>query len=68
MFYLVKFQSLLEDEDIQYGILLDDNRVLCLDCLGTFEEEDYDIIEKYEELPLNISEFIKELKNENEYE
>lgn len=67
MFYLVKFQSLLEDDDIQYGILLDDNRVLCLDCLGTFEEDDYDIIERYEEIPLNISEMIKKelKKNDN---
>lgn len=59
MFYLVKFQSLLEDDDIQYGILLDDNRILCLDCLGTFEEDEYDIIEKHEQLPLNISDIIR---------
>ncbi len=43
----VLFKNLLNDnEDIQIGILVEDNQVLCLCCYGTFEEEDYEIIEK----------------------
>ena len=43
----VLFKNLLDDnEDIQMGILVEDNHVLCLCCYGTFEEEDYEIIEK----------------------
>lgn len=43
----VKFKNLLDDnEDIQIGIMVEDNQVLCLCCYGTFEEEDYEIIEK----------------------
>lgn len=60
MNYLVRFISLIDDEeDINYGILLEDKTVLCLDCLGIFEENDYTIIEKYDELPLNISDILK---------
>lgn len=60
MNYLVRFISLIDDEeDINYGILLEDKTVLCLDCLGIFKENDYTIIEKYDELPLNISDILK---------
>lgn len=43
----VKFKNLLDDEeDISFGILQNDNTVICLCCTGTFEHEDYQIIGK----------------------
>lgn len=42
----VLFESLLDDkEENQFGILIDDT-LYCLCCFGTFENEDYKIIEK----------------------
>lgn len=43
----VLFRNLLDCvDDIQIGILVEEKQVLCLCCYGTFEEEDYEIIEK----------------------
>lgn len=48
MIKIVKFKSLLEEDNICFGILKPDNMVLCLDCLGVFEEEDYEILEEFD--------------------
>lgn len=62
---LVKFQNLLEDnpdvEDISFGILLENNTILCLCCLGIFEEDDYDIIDEYDISAAGIIEHLKEI-------
>lgn len=43
---LVFFKNLLEEscEDVNLGILLNDNRVICLECGSEFEPEDYKLI------------------------
>lgn len=44
---LVAFRDTLEDNaDIHYGILTDDNTIICLCCMGVVEEDDYEIIEE----------------------
>lgn len=64
---LVKFKNLLEEEceDTKFGILLEDNTVLCLCCGGTFEEEDYKIIEKYIGYPWLIENFTKMMEKQS---
>lgn len=43
---LVAFRDTLEDNaDVHYGILMDDDTILCLCCLGIIEEDDYEIVE-----------------------
>lgn len=56
---LVLFKDNLEDSSQeQYGILCDDETVICLCCLGVLEKEDYQILADYDELPVDISEII----------
>lgn len=56
---LVYFKDLLEDDaDPQYGILLEDDTILCLCCLGIIEKEDYEILNDNIE-GINISELLK---------
>lgn len=55
---LVLFRDLLEeDSDPQYGIVLDDNTILCLCCGGILEQEDYIVLQNIEDI--NISELLK---------
>ena len=45
---LVKFKDSLEENATEcYGILFEDGFVLCLCCGGSFEPDDYEIIEKF---------------------
>ena len=46
---MVIFKNLLEDSyiDLNYGIVRKDKTLFCLcGCNGTFEEEDYEIVEE----------------------
>ena len=46
---LVRFFDTLErDSEIHFGLLLNDNSILCLCCGGILEEEDYQIVERYD--------------------
>jgi hypothetical protein len=55
---LVLFKDLLEEDATpEYGIVLDDNTILCLCCYGIIEEEDYEILE--DNIECNISQFLK---------
>ena len=55
---LVYFKDLLEDNSIpQYGILLDDENILCLCCYGIVEKGDYEIL--LDNININISELLK---------
>lgn len=46
---LVKFKDLLEDDaDEHFGILFDNDFVLCFCCGGCLEPEDYEIVERFE--------------------
>ena len=48
---LVAFRNTLEDNsDIHYGILTDDNTIICLCRMEIVEEDDYEIIEENIEL------------------
>ena len=50
---LVRFFDTLErDSEIHFGILLNDNSILCLCCGGILEEEDYQIVERYDDIIL----------------
>lgn len=45
---LVKFKDTLEnDAEVHFGILLDDNSIICMCCGGTVEDGDYEIVEKF---------------------
>lgn len=48
---LVRFFDTLErDSEIHFGLLLNDNSILCLCCGGILEEEDYQIVERYDSI------------------
>ena len=53
---LVKFESELEEGDVQFGILHDDFLICLCGCGGIFEYGDYTIIEKIEKT--NVSELL----------
>lgn len=56
---IVLFRDELEyDSEEQYGILLDDETILCLCCMGILELGDYKIIKEIE-LPFNLSDLLK---------
>ena len=55
---LVLFKDLLEDDATpQYGIVLEDNTILCLCCYGIIEEEDYEILK--DNIECNVSDLLK---------
>lgn len=59
----VLFKSLLDDkEENQFGILVDDT-LYCLCCFGTFENEDYKIIEKKLVRFNNVAEMLNFCRN-----
>lgn len=44
---LVAFRDTLEDNaDVHYGILTDEDEIICLCCLGKVEKGDYKIVER----------------------
>jgi hypothetical protein len=46
---LVKFRDLLEDNaEEHFGILFDNNFILCFCCGGCLEPEDYEIVERFD--------------------
>lgn len=53
---LVLFRN--DDGSEEYGIMMDDNTILCLCCYGVVEEDEYEIIKNLGSV--NISEIIKE--------
>ena len=44
---LIKFKDLKEPNDIHFGIVFDDDRVLCLCCGEWVDPNSYEIIEDY---------------------
>ena len=45
---LVKFKDTIEnDSEIHFGILLDDGDVICMCCGGTVENGDYEIVQEF---------------------
>lgn len=45
---LVLFKDTLEENsESHYGLLLDDDNIICLCCGGIVEPEDYEILEKF---------------------
>lgn len=44
---LIKFKDLDEPDDIHFGIIFNDDRILCLCCGGWVELGHYEIIEDY---------------------
>lgn len=45
---LVKFMDTLEDDsEIHFGIMLDDGDIICMCCGGIVEEDDYEIAETF---------------------
>lgn len=44
------FDTLKRDSEMHFGLLLNDNSILCLCCGGILEEEDYQIVERYNDI------------------
>ncbi len=56
---IAKFKD--EEDNICFGILQENGSVLCLDCLGIFGTEDYELLEKYKIYEMS-TEFQEEYK------